>query len=71
MDPWKEFAALENGRDMVRRWAALEGKSRTMSDDLVRGSSLLSPAKPPVRPWSFAAHLGAVALELWRLMRSG
>jgi hypothetical protein len=36
MDPWKEYAAREECRDVVRQWAELEGKSPQMSDDLVK-----------------------------------
>jgi hypothetical protein len=36
VDPWKEYAAREECRDVVRRWAALEAKSPQMADDLAR-----------------------------------
>jgi hypothetical protein len=36
MDPWKEYAAREECRDAVRDWAALEGKTPAMADDLLR-----------------------------------
>jgi hypothetical protein len=42
MDPWKEYAAREECRDVVRRWAELEGKSPQMIDHLIR-----TALKPP------------------------
>jgi hypothetical protein len=71
MDPWKELSALEDGRNLARRWAALEGKSRTMSDDLFRESLFHSREKSRGAPLNFVVHVGALAVELWRLMRSG
>jgi len=71
MDPWKEYAAWEEGRDAVRQWAALEGKSRTMSDDLHRAHARVRQSKRPIAALSVIAHLGAWLLEIWRVMRSG
>ena len=39
MDPWKEYAALQECRDAVCQWAELEGKSTQMAEDLVREHS--------------------------------
>ncbi len=71
MDPWKEYAAWQDGRDVVRQWAALEAKSPTMSEDLLRGQSPLRRSKLLLATVSFTAHVGASLAELWRMLRSG
>jgi hypothetical protein len=71
MDPWKEYAAWQDGRDVVRAWAALEGKSRTISEDLVRGHSPRRARRLIFGVVGFIAHLGASVAELWRMFRSG
>jgi hypothetical protein len=71
MDPWKELAALENGRDVVRRWAAIEGKSRTMSDDLLRGCFVEEGDNTRRGGLEFALHACALIFELARMIRSG
>jgi hypothetical protein len=71
MDPWKEYAAWQDGRDVVREWAALEGKSATMSEDLRRGYSPSCSRKLFFAGVSFIAHVSAAFAELWRMFRSG
>jgi hypothetical protein len=72
MDPWKEFAALEDGRDVVRRWSVLEGKSGTMSEDLRRGCLVEEREKKTRGAFiNFALHAAALVIELWRMVRSG
>jgi hypothetical protein len=71
MDPWKEYAAWQTGRDVVRDWAALEGKSPTMSEDLLRGSAPRRRFKPLLAALSFITHISASLIELWRMIRSG
>jgi hypothetical protein len=70
MDPWKEFAALQSGRDRVRQWAALEGKSPSMSEDLLRNYSPRRRSKLLTAAASFIVHVGASLVELWRMFRS-
>jgi hypothetical protein len=70
MDPWKEYAAWQDGRDVVRRWAAMEGKSPTMSEDLCRGYSPHRVRRLLFAAVSFIAHVGASLAELWRMFRS-
>jgi hypothetical protein len=70
MDPWKEYAAWQDGRDVVRAWAALEGKSATMSEDLRRGHSPQCRRNALLAAASFIAHIGASIAELWRMFRS-
>ncbi|HJQ80991.1 MAG TPA: hypothetical protein VJ828_13610 [Lacipirellulaceae bacterium] len=70
MDPWKEYAAWQDGRDVVRRWAALEGKSPTMSEDLRHGYSPRRGRRLFFAAMSFIAHVGASLVELWRMFRS-
>ena len=72
MDPWKEMSVWEIRRDEVREWAALEGKSATMSEELYRcrvGPSLFRQGS--LRMLSLCAHAGAWVLEAWRFFRSG
>jgi hypothetical protein len=71
MDPWKEYAAWQDGRDVVRDWAALEGKSATMSEDLLRGYSPRSGRRLFFGAVSFIAHVGVAFAEFWRMFRSG
>jgi hypothetical protein len=71
MDPWKEYAAWQTGRDVVRQWAALEGKSPTMSEDLLRNCAPRRRFKLLLAALSFIAHVSASLVELWRMMRSG
>jgi hypothetical protein len=86
MDPWKELSAWQTGRDELRKWAALEGKSLTTRDDLFnRQSDLTAEATPlrthfvqrcvkptnALRAFNSCAHLGWWLLELWRYFRSG
>jgi hypothetical protein len=72
MDPWKEFSAWEAGREKVRRWAALEGKSATMSDDLYRGRLARARCRrKALGILGFCVHAGVWVLEVWRFMRSG
>jgi hypothetical protein len=71
MDPWKEYAAWQDGRDAVRRWAALEAKSPTMSEDLLRVYSPRRGRKLLFGAVSFLTHIGASLAELWRMFRSG
>ena len=72
MDPWKECVAWQECRDAVRAWAELEGKSSTMSEDLIRSvadrpvpkrNSLTAPAS--------LMHVAIVALNVLRMFRSG
>jgi hypothetical protein len=70
MDPWKEYAAWQDGRDVVRQWAALEGKSPTMSEELLRGYSPRRGRRLLFAAVSFIAHVGASLAELWRMFRS-
>ena len=66
MDPWKEYAALEECRDAVRQWAELEGKSRQMIDDLA-----LNYAERPARSLSTpvliatSVRVAAWAAQTW------
>jgi hypothetical protein len=72
MDPWKEYAAWESGRDKQRQWAALEGKSSAMSDDLYRSQSASESAgRKPLGFLNACAHAGIWLVELWRYFRSG
>jgi hypothetical protein len=72
MDPWKEYAAWESGRDKLRQWAALEGKSETMSNDLYRGHAAQDSAqRKPLGLLNACAHAGIWVVELWRYFRSG
>jgi hypothetical protein len=71
MDPWKEYAAWQDGRDVVRQWAALEGKSATMSDDLLRDYSPRRGRRLLLTALGLITHVGASLAELWRMFRSG
>jgi hypothetical protein len=71
MDPWKEYAAWQDGRDVVRRWAALEAKSPTMGEDLLRGYSPRRGRKLLLSAVSFVTHVGASLAEFCRMFRSG
>ncbi|HEY3395033.1 MAG TPA: hypothetical protein VGK58_20180 [Lacipirellulaceae bacterium] len=70
MDPWKEYAAWQDGRDIVRQWASLEGKSPTMSEDLLQGYSPRRGPKLLFAAVSLVAHVGSSLAELWRMFRS-
>ena len=70
MDPWKEYAAWQDGRDVVRRWAELEGKSPAMSEDLLHGYSPRRGRKLLFAAASIIAHVGGSLAELWRMFRS-
>jgi hypothetical protein len=70
MDPWKEYAAWQDGRDVVRDWAALEGKSSTMSDDLLQCHSPQRRFNLLPAALGFIAHVAATFSELWRMFRS-
>jgi hypothetical protein len=71
MDPWKEYAAWQIGRDVVRDWAAMEDKSLTMSEDLLRDCAPRRRFKPFLAALSVIAHVSASLVELWRMFRSG
>ena len=71
MDPWKEYAAWQDGRDVVRRWAELEGKSPAMSEDLLRGRSPRRGPKLFIAAVSVISHVGSSLAEIWRMLRSG
>jgi hypothetical protein len=72
MDPWKEQFAWQAGRDKLRHWAALEGKSATMSDDLYRDEETRGVARQKtLGVLSFFAHAGVCVLEVLRFFRSG
>jgi hypothetical protein len=71
MDPWKEYAAWQDGRDVVRAWAASEGKSATMSEDLLRSHSPRRGRRLVLAAVSVIVHVGASLAELWRMFRSG
>jgi hypothetical protein len=70
MDPWKEYAAWQDCCDVVREWAALEGKSTTMSEDLLRNCAPRRRFKPLLAALSVIAHVSASLIELWRMFRS-
>jgi hypothetical protein len=70
MDPWKEYAAWQDGRDVVRQWAELEGKSPTMVEELLRSYSPRRGRRLLFAAVSFIAHVGASLAELWRMFRS-
>jgi hypothetical protein len=70
MDPWKEQAALQAGRDQLREWAAIEGKSTAMSDDLYRAQAD-SARRQSLSLLSAFAHVGVWILEIFRFFRSG
>jgi hypothetical protein len=72
MDPWKETSVWKFGRDEAREWAALEGKSQTMSEDLYRGNeSRTLLRRGPLRMLNYCAHVGVWIVEVWRFFRSG
>jgi hypothetical protein len=72
MDPWKESAAWESGRDKLRQWAALEGKSSAMSDDLYRGRDVPDTAgRKSLGFLNACTHAAIWLVELWRYFRSG
>jgi hypothetical protein len=72
MDPWKELSAWETGRDSLRKWAALEGKSAAMSDHLVQGQVAREPLSDrPLKLLNRSAHVGVWIAEIWRLFRRG
>ena len=71
MDPWKELAARAECRDVVRKWAEIEGKSPQMTEHLLR-----TAAKPAagVLDRSIAIATGLrlttwVLETLWYVMR--
>jgi hypothetical protein len=72
MDPWKEQAVWQAGRDKVRRWAKLEGKSAAMSDDLYQGQVARElRSRRPLKSLNRIAHFGVWIVEVLRLFRSG
>ena len=71
MDPWKEYAAWQDARDAVRRWALMEGKSATMSEELLQVYHVTGRPTSRLRVFGFIAHAVASLVELWRMLRSG
>ena len=54
--------------DAVRRWAEIEGKSETMSDDLYRDASQPAPPIEPIKVLSRAALIAkfiAAIVQAW------
>jgi hypothetical protein len=71
MDPWKENAAWQECRDAVRAWAALEGKSATMREDLYRSAVCKLAANPRFLPLiAVLVDVGMMALDVLRVLRS-
>jgi hypothetical protein len=67
MDPWKEYAAREECRDVVRQWAELEASSPQMTDDL-RQRHTQRPVHFFNMPLAVSAgvHMIAWAIDTWR-----
>jgi hypothetical protein len=71
MDPWKESAAWQEGRDVVRQWAVLEGKSPQMAENLVRDFAQQT-AQSVDKPLLLAAGVRAAAWAIhtwWHISR--
>jgi hypothetical protein len=66
MDPWKESAAWQECREVVRQWAELEGKSPQMTEDFVRDFAEKTAQKIE-KPLLLAAGVRAAAwaIQAW------
>jgi hypothetical protein len=71
MRPFPLITVRADDADVVQRWAALEGKSPAMSDDLYRRYASLKPTpRRLLIPLALVAkHIMATA-ELMRLLRT-
>ena len=72
MFAWHPNPPRTVSHDAVRRWAELEGKSETMSEDLYREHTLrpMPSVKSRVRI-SVLGEFVVVAIEAWWHVRSG
>jgi hypothetical protein len=71
MDPWKESAAWQECREVVRQWAELEGTSPQMTEDLVRDFAEQT-AHTIDKPLLLAAGVRAAAWAIqtwWHILR--
>ena len=72
MDAWSTIDARATRRCAVRRWAALEGKSATMSEDLYCSRRRrVDFQREALRVTLCSAEIAAWMIHVWRLFRSG
>jgi hypothetical protein len=66
MDPWKEYAAREECRDVIRQWAQLEAKRLPTADDLVKPYAHRADSSI-VMPLAISATVRVIAwaVETW------